>query len=262
MKAAMAGDLQKRYIDLKATLHACSAMDPRFKSLPFLTENERQEVYDGLIVEAARSMQPSESLWSVDEEGTANAHADDEGMASKEDEDAVDEGEQFMEGESSQGQHPPPRNPRPSCPLAALLGERYGGAARPKTNTQQDEAQEQMTRYKEADLLEWEAWMTSREKSFTKTGRMQRATYGQVCQWVLTAWSIVKKSTIINGFRKAGLLHVEEGSAGDLPPDESDKSDNENNPILDEAILRLFNSNTEGDDFSGFSAQEEEYSEQ
>lgn len=58
MKAAMAGDLQKRYIDLKATLHACSAMDPRFKSL---TENEREEVYDGLIVEAARlSMQPSE----------------------------------------------------------------------------------------------------------------------------------------------------------------------------------------------------------
>ncbi len=58
MKAAMAGDLQKGYINLKATLHACSAMDPRFKSLPFLTENEREEVYDGLIAEAARlSMQ-------------------------------------------------------------------------------------------------------------------------------------------------------------------------------------------------------------
>ncbi|KAM3610100.1 uncharacterized protein V6R79_025365 [Siganus canaliculatus] len=37
MKAAMAADLQK------ATLHACSALDPRFKSLPFLTENERQD---------------------------------------------------------------------------------------------------------------------------------------------------------------------------------------------------------------------------
>lgn len=38
-------------------------MDPRFKNLPFLTEDERQEVYDGLIVEAARlSMQPSE-VW-------------------------------------------------------------------------------------------------------------------------------------------------------------------------------------------------------
>ncbi|XP_073731829.1 E3 SUMO-protein ligase ZBED1-like isoform X1 [Misgurnus anguillicaudatus] len=61
-----------------------------------------------------------------------------------------------MEKESSQGQgqHPPPRNSRPSCPLAALLGERYGGAALPKINTQEDEAKEQMTRYKDADLLE------------------------------------------------------------------------------------------------------------
>lgn len=40
----------------------------------------------------------------MDEEGTANARADDEGMSSKEDEDTVDEGEQFMEGVSSQGQ--------------------------------------------------------------------------------------------------------------------------------------------------------------
>ena len=63
--------------------------------------------------------------------------------------------------------------------------------------------------FKVALLVQWEAWMTSGEKSFTKTGRRRRASYGQVCQWVLTAWSIVKKSTIINGFRKAGLLRVE-----------------------------------------------------
>uniref|UniRef100_A0A8C7QPE1 DDE-1 domain-containing protein n=1 Tax=Oncorhynchus mykiss TaxID=8022 RepID=A0A8C7QPE1_ONCMY len=117
--------------------------------------------------------------------------------------------------------------------------------------------------FKVALRVQWEAWMTSGEKSFTKTGRMRRATYGQVCQWILTAWSIVKKSTIINGFRKAGLLRVVKGSsAGNLPPDESDESDNENDPTSDEAILRLFNSDTEGDDFSGFSAQEEEDSDQ
>ncbi|XP_037829333.1 E3 SUMO-protein ligase ZBED1-like [Kryptolebias marmoratus] len=67
---------------------------------------------------------------------------------------AVDEEEQFK-GESIQGQNPASKNPRPSCPLAVLLGERYGGgAARPKTYTQEDEAKEQMTRYREADLLE------------------------------------------------------------------------------------------------------------
>ena len=107
--------------------------------------------------------------------------------------------------------------------------------------------------------------MTSGEKSFTKTDRMRRATYGQVCQWVLTAWSIVKNPLSSTGFERLGLLLVEEGSmssAGNLPPDESDKSDNENDPTSDEAILRLFNADTEGDDFSGFSAQEEEDSEQ
>ncbi|KAI4797683.1 hypothetical protein KUCAC02_024923 [Chaenocephalus aceratus] len=80
MKAAMSGDLQKRYIDLRATLHACSVMDPRFKSLPFLTENQRQEVYDGLIAEAQDQPMPSElSIWSVVEEGTGkcNGSADD-----------------------------------------------------------------------------------------------------------------------------------------------------------------------------------------
>lgn len=41
----------------------------------------------------------------MDEEWTANACADDEGMASKEE--AVDEGEQFMEEESNQGQYHP-----------------------------------------------------------------------------------------------------------------------------------------------------------
>ena len=75
--------------------------------------------------------------------------------------------------------------------------------------------------FKVALRVQWEAWMTSGEKSFTKTGHMRRATYGQVCQCVLTAWSIVKKS-IINGFWKTGLLRVEEGSmssVGNLPPD-------------------------------------------
>ena len=48
--------------------------------------------------------------------------------------------------------------------------------------------------------------MTSGEKSFTKTGRMRRATFSQVCQWILTAWSSVKESTITDGFLKAGLL--------------------------------------------------------
>lgn len=48
-------------------------------------------------------------------------------------------------------------------------------------------------------------------------------------------------------------------SAENLPPGENDKSNNENDPekTMNETIVRLFNSDIEGD-FSGFSAQEEE----
>ena len=60
------------------------------------------------------------------------------------------------------------------------------------------------------------------EKSFTKTGHMRRATFSQVCQWILTAWSSVKESTITNGFLKAGLLrglavYTGSGSSAEAP---------------------------------------------
>uniref|UniRef100_A0A8C8E488 HTH CENPB-type domain-containing protein n=1 Tax=Oryzias sinensis TaxID=183150 RepID=A0A8C8E488_9TELE len=66
--------------------------------------------------------------------------------------------------------------------------------------------------FKVALREEWETWMTAGEKSFTKTGRMRRASLTQVCEWILSAWSRVKTSTITNGFRKAGLLRDEDGA--------------------------------------------------
>lgn len=115
--------------------------------------------------------------------------------------------------------------------------------------------------------------MTSGEKSFTKTGRMRKATFAQVCQWILTAWRSVKTSTITNGFRKAGLLRDEEAAAtadealqrmfaSDTDEEEffGFESDNEGETgrVADEATLRLFVSDTEEEDFGGFSTQEED----
>lgn len=37
----------------KKILHTASALDPRFKGLPFLTEEERREVYKAVTEEAA-----------------------------------------------------------------------------------------------------------------------------------------------------------------------------------------------------------------
>lgn len=77
--------------------------------------------------------------------------------------------------------------------------------------------------FKAALRVEWETWMTSGEKSFTKTGRMRKASFSDVCQWILTAWRAVKKSTITNGFRKAGLQRESAATSEPTPPeDESD----------------------------------------
>ena len=131
-------------------------------------------------------------------------------------------------------------------------------------------AKEGIPAFKVALRVQWEAWMTSGEKSFTNTGRMRKATFAQVCQWILTAWKSVKTSTITNGFRKAGLLRDEEEGAAtadealqrmfDSDTDEEEfvgfESDNEGEG--DEAILGLFVSDTEEEDFVGFSTEEED----
>ncbi|XP_037552731.1 plakophilin-4 [Nematolebias whitei] len=93
---------------------------------------------------------------------------------------------------------------------------------------------------------------------------MRRATFAQVCQWIRTAWSSVKTSSITNGFRMAGLLRDEEdstSSSATLPRDESvveSDIEKETEDVCDDVYLRLFNSDTEEDDFSDFSAQEED----
>jgi len=59
IKSAICQDLNKRYQDQqKESLYVSSAMDPRFKALPFLSEDERQDVYERVTAEAARSQGP------------------------------------------------------------------------------------------------------------------------------------------------------------------------------------------------------------
>lgn len=54
IKHAIREDLMKRYTTAKErhTLHTASALDPRFKTLPFLSEVEKVETYSRVTVEA------------------------------------------------------------------------------------------------------------------------------------------------------------------------------------------------------------------
>ncbi|KAF4804640.1 pogo transposable element with KRAB domain-like protein [Turdus rufiventris] len=45
--------------------------------------------------------------------------------------------------------------------------------------------------------LLWETWMVKGKHSYTKTGRLRRASYATVCQWILDAWGKVNTTTII-----------------------------------------------------------------
>lgn len=59
IKRAIHEDLSKRYSSEqeKQTLQKAAAFDPRFKSLPFLSEEDREGTYDRLTVEAAAQLE-------------------------------------------------------------------------------------------------------------------------------------------------------------------------------------------------------------
>ncbi|KAL0146679.1 hypothetical protein M9458_058019, partial [Cirrhinus mrigala] len=51
LKSAMHDNLKLRYENLKEKLHVASALDPCFKSLPFISEEEREDTFTSLISE-------------------------------------------------------------------------------------------------------------------------------------------------------------------------------------------------------------------
>ena len=66
IKTTICEDLKKRYVDeQREILHASAALDPRFKTLAFLTEAERQIVYDRVTTEAARTQRPFQVSWTI-----------------------------------------------------------------------------------------------------------------------------------------------------------------------------------------------------
>ena len=45
-------DLEKRYTGLDDLLYAAAALDPRFKSLPFLSDHDAERTFTGIAAEA------------------------------------------------------------------------------------------------------------------------------------------------------------------------------------------------------------------
>ncbi|CAL8370626.1 unnamed protein product [Boreogadus saida] len=78
MKGTMARELAQRYEDVQQVLHTASALDARFKTLPFLSEEEREAAFQSITYEASELWdQKNDSVTNIDENITAE-QTDDE----------------------------------------------------------------------------------------------------------------------------------------------------------------------------------------
>lgn len=51
----------------------------------------------------------------------------------------------------------------------------------------------------------WEQWMINGFKEYTKSGRIKRASYEEICKWISQSWEEVPDSAIKNGFVKTTI---------------------------------------------------------
>ncbi|KAF4791823.1 hypothetical protein TURU_127065 [Turdus rufiventris] len=105
----------------------------------------------------------------------------------------------------------------------------------------------------------WETWIVEGKHSYTKTGRLCRASYATVCQWILDAWGKVTTTTIIRGFTKADIIPGLTSNA--IESTEIDNSDGEDTSnvglvLLNAPIAQLQISDTEDEEFEGFMEDE------
>ena len=93
----------------------------------------------------------------------------------------------------------------------------------------------------------WEKWMAEEEKfTLTKSGKIRRAAYSEVCVWVKKAWDDVSKETIKKSFIKAKIVD------DNIVDNTSSEDEGENNSLLDKDILNLFYSESDDSEFEGF----------
>ncbi|XP_034038593.1 zinc finger BED domain-containing protein 1-like [Thalassophryne amazonica] len=131
IKSAICEDLSKRYKDeQKETLYVCAAMDPRFKALLFLSDDERQDIYMRVIAEAGGIQQPFQ------EQAETETADPDEVLVQDDNKQDISTG-------------PPTKRARSSCSLADLLGQTCSTGTAARHRTTQDHTEEEITRYKQ-----------------------------------------------------------------------------------------------------------------
>lgn len=111
---------------------------------------------------------------------------------------------------------------------------------------------------------QWNNWMMSGEKSYTKGGAMGAASLDVLCDFVIKSWEKVKVETVIKSFKKCGISNAMDGTEDDLLWDtddegETDSLDTEWDPYDEllnnegeDVLKELFADDDECEDFAGF----------
>lgn len=117
-----------------------------------------------------------------------------------------------------------------------------------------------VTRSFKAELRKlWEKWMREGDHSFTTTGRMRCATFGEVASWVDSAWKSITVQTITCGFKKAEIVdplaEKTQNISEVLTEENYDVGEDDSNETfieIPQQVYELFQSDTEDEDFDGF----------
>ncbi|XP_078017548.1 E3 SUMO-protein ligase ZBED1-like [Epinephelus lanceolatus] len=149
IKRAVHEDLAPRYSSVKTQnlLHMASALDPRFKALPFLSEEEQQDIHARMIAEAVALEDPGEA------EGSP------------------------VEPETGQAEGPAPKRRSTSAALVNLLGKTFTEVrAAPKSVSTR--AEEEMKKYSEQPALPLTEdplmWWKSKEKDLPLLAKLAK----------------------------------------------------------------------------------------
>lgn len=88
-------------------------------------------------------------------------------------------------------------------------------------------------------------------RCFTDSGKMKKARYVKVVNWVTKAWEFVKESVIVSDLRQANEKIQSKNDVSNDVNSDSSNSDCDD-PMNDEELFKLFNSDSDTSNFDEF----------
>mgnify|MGYP003466395840 FL=1 len=102
--------------------------------------------------------------------------------------------------------------------------------------------------------IHWENWIINGCHIYNKTGKIKRATYSEICDWIVKSWEDVTPQCIKNGFKKAGIQTYDENIEGDDDSEIETGSEDKDLQEIQTEFLHIFETFEiiDDEDFDGF----------